>query len=170
MNGEIINKVESSGIITLDLSDYAPKKIIEELDLRQFLFEGIVLKEKQFRAEIKDYNFEKYKQKTVALFCSSEVIIPMWAYMLITVELEPICSKLYFGRASDVSQQIILENIKLIEGDKYSGKRVIVKGCSNIPLNESLYVEITKKLLSSVRSLMFGEACSAVPVYKTKAK
>ena len=96
MSGGIVNKVERSGIITLDLSDYASKKIIEELDLRQFLFEGIVLKEKQFRAEIKDYNFEKYKQKTVALFCSSEVIIPMWAYMLITVEIEPICSKLYF--------------------------------------------------------------------------
>jgi len=170
MSVEIVNKVERSGIITLDLSDYAPKKIIEELDLRQFLFEGLVLKEKQFRAEIKDYNFEKYKQKTVALFCSSEVIIPMWAYMLITVELEPICSKLYFGRASEVTQQIILENIRLIEGDKYSGKRVIVKGCSNIPLNESLYIEITKKLLNSVRSLMFGEACSAVPVYKTKVK
>lgn len=170
MSGEIINKVESSRIITLDLSDYAPKKIIEELDLRQFLFDGLVLKEKQFRAELKDYNFEKYKGKTVALFCSSEVIIPMWAYMLIAVELEPICSKLYFGRASEVTQQIILENIRLIEGDKYSGKIVIVKGCSNIPLSESLYVEITKKLLNSVRSLMFGEACSAVPVYKTKAK
>ena len=170
MSGEIINKVESSGIVTIDLSDYAPKKIIEELDLRQFLFEGLVLKEKQFRAVIKEYSFEKYQSKNVALFCSSEVIIPMWAYMLITVELEPICSKLYFGRASEVTQQIILENIRLIEGDKYSGKRVIVKGCSNIPLNESLYVEITKKLLNSVRSLMFGEACSAVPVYKTKVK
>ena len=170
MSGEIINKVENSGIITLDLSDYAPKKIIEELDLRQFLFEGLVLKEKQFRADIKDYSFEKYKSKTVALFCSSEVIIPMWAYMLITVELEPVCSKLYFGRASEVTQQILLENIRSIEGGKYSGKRVIVKGCSNIPLNESLYIEITKKLLKSVRSLMFGEACSAVPVYKIKAK
>ena len=94
----------------------------------------------------------------------------MWAYMLITVELDSICSKLYFGRASDVSQQIILENIRAIEGNKYSRKKVIVKGCSNIPLNESLYIEITKKLLKSVRSLMFGEACSAVPVYKIKAK
>ena len=170
MSGGIINKVESSGIVTIDLSDYAPQKIIEELDLRQFLFEGLVLKEKQFRAEIKEYNFEEYKSKNVALFCSSEVIIPMWAYMLITVELKPICSKLYFGRASEVTQQIILENIRLIEEDKYSGKRVIVKGCSNIPLNESLYVEITKKLLNSVRSLMFGEACSAVPVFKNKTK
>tara|TARA_B100001175_G_C19237970_1_gene508610 strand:- start:116 stop:628 length:513 start_codon:yes stop_codon:yes gene_type:complete len=170
MSVEIVNKVERSGIITLDLSNYAPKKIIEELDLRQFLFEGLILKEKQFRADIKDYNFEKYKGKTVALFCSSDVIIPMWAYMLITAELDPICSKLYFGRALDVSQQIILENIRLIEEDKYSEKRVIVKGCSNIPLNESLYIEITKKLLNSVQSLMFGEACSAVPVYKTKVK
>ena len=91
MSGAIVNKVESSGIITLDLSDYAPKKNIEELDLRQFLFQGLVLKEKQFRADIKDYNFDKYKNKTVAIFCSSEVIIPMWAYMLITVELDSIC-------------------------------------------------------------------------------
>jgi hypothetical protein len=138
--------------------------------LRQFLFQGLVLKEKQFRVDIKDYNFDKYKNKSVAIFCSSEVIIPMWAYMLITVELDSVCSKLYFGRALDVSQQIILENIRAIEGNKYSGKKVIVKGCSNIPLNESLYIEITKKLLKSVRSLMFGEACSAVPVYKIKAK
>ena len=138
--------------------------------LRHFLFQGLVLKEKQFRVDIKDYNFDKYKNKTVALYCSSDVIIPMWAYMLITVELEPICSKLYFGRAPDISQQIILENIRLIEEDKYSGKRVIVKGCSNIPLNESLYIEITKKLLNSVQSLMFGEACSAVPVFKNKTK
>ena len=170
MSDTIVNKVEKSGIITLDLSDYASKNNIEELDLRQFLFQGLVLKEKQFRADIKDYNFDKYKDKTVAIFCSSEVIIPMWAYMLITVELDRVCSKLYFGRASNVSQQIILENIRSIEDDKYSGKRVIVKGCSNIPLNESLYIEITKKLLKNVRSLMFGEACSAVPVYKIKAK
>ena len=108
MSGAIVNKVEKSGIITLDLSDYAPKKNIEELDLRQFLFQGLVLKEKQFRADIKDYNFDKYKNKSVAIFCSSEVIIPMWAYMLITVELDSICSKLYFGRASDFYQQIIL--------------------------------------------------------------
>lgn len=170
MSGTIVNKVESSGIITLDLSDYAPKKNIEELDLRQFLFQGLVLKEKQFRADIKDHNFDKYKNKTVALYCSSDVIIPMWAYMLITVELDSVCSKLYFGRVLEVTQQIIVENIRSIKEDKYSEKRVIVKGCSNIPLNESLYVEITKKLLKSVRSLMFGEACSAVPVYKIKAK
>lgn len=170
MSGTIVNKVESSGIITLDLSDYSPKKNIEELDLRQFLFQGLVLKEKQFRADIKDHNFDKYKNKTVALYCSSDVIIPMWAYMLITVELDSVCSKLYFGRVLEVTQQIIVENIRSIKEDKYSEKRVIVKGCSNIPLNESLYVEITKKLLKSVRSLMFGEACSAVPVYKIKAK
>ena len=170
MSSTIVNKVESSGIITLDLSDYAPKKNIEELDLRQFLFQGLVLKEKQFRADIKEYNFDKYKNKTVALYCSSDVIIPMWAYMLITVELDSVCSKLYFGRVLEVTQQIIAENIRSIKEDKYSGKRVIVKGCSNIPLNESLYIEITKKLLKSVRSLMFGEACSAVPVYKIKAK
>ncbi|MDC1063233.1 DUF2480 family protein [Flavobacteriales bacterium] len=170
MSGTIVNKVESSGIITLDLSDYSPKKNIEELDLKQFLFQGLVLKEKQFRADIKDHNFDKYKNKTVALYCSSDVIIPMWAYMLITVELDSVCSKLYFGRVLEVTQQIIVENIRSIKEDKYSEKRVIVKGCSNIPLNESLYVEITKKLLKSVRSLMFGEACSAVPVYKIKAK
>ncbi|MDA9634578.1 DUF2480 family protein [bacterium] len=170
MGSTIVNKVESSGIITLDLSDYAPKKNIEELDLRQFLFQGLVLKERQFRADIKDYNFDKYKNKAVALYCSSDVIIPMWAYMLITAELDSVCSKLYFGRSLEVTQQIIVENIRSIKEDKYSGKKVIVKGCSNIPLNESLYIEITKKLLKSVRSLMFGEACSAVPVYKIKAK
>ena len=123
MSGAIVNKVESSGIITLDLSDYAPKKNIEELDLRQFLFQGLVLKEKQFRVDIKDYNFDKYKNKTVALYCSSDVIIPMWAYMLITVELDCVCSKLYFGRSLEVTQQIIVEN-KVKEIDSIENVKV----------------------------------------------
>jgi len=167
---QIVNKVAKSGLINIDLSDFGPKETIIELDIKQFLHNGFILKEKDFRKGLSDFDFELYREKTTALYCSAETVIPMWAYMLITVELEPICSKLYFGRASEVTQQIILENIRLIEGDKYSGKRVIVKGCSNIPLNESLYVEITKKLLNSVRSLMFGEACSAVPVFKNKTK
>ena len=113
-------------------------------------------------------DFSKYKDQITALYCSSEAIIPMWAYMLVSSYLSPVCSKLYFGTKEDVFQNVLLKNISEIDSEKFKEKKVIVKGCGNVPLSESLYVAITQKLQKSVRILMFGEACSAVPVYKKK--
>ncbi len=168
MNGEIINRVANSKLITIDLSDYSPKEPIVEFDIKNFLFEGVVLKEKLFRDSLKDLDFINYENKIVALFCSSEAIIPMWAYMLVTSLLNNICSDVYFGKKEAVLQKIVFKNINSINTDKFKNKKVIVKGCGNIPISESLYIAITKKLQNSVTSLMFGEACSAVPVYKKK--
>lgn len=166
MNKEIINRVANSALITIDLSDYAPKETIKNLDLKKFLFKGLVLKEKEFRLSLKKFDFSVYKDKTVALNCSSDSILPMWALMLITSYLNSVNADVYFGIKEEIFQQIFRQNINAINVDRFKNKKVIVKGCGDITLTENLYIAITKKLQNIVSSLMFGEACSAVPVFK----
>ena len=168
MVDEIVNRVANSGLINLDLSDYAPTKTFDEIDLKQFLFEGFILKEKEFRNTLKTFDFSAYENKVVAVNCSSDCIIPMWAFMLITSRLNNVASEIHFGTKNEVFQKLFLQNIESITPDEFEDKKVIVKGCGHIPLNEGLYVAITKKLQNTVSSLMFGEACSAVPVFKKK--
>ncbi len=168
MSKKIINKVANSGLITIDLADYSPKSEIIEFDLQKLLLDGDILKEKDFRAALLDFNFSIYTNKIVALFCSSNAIVPMWAYMLITVQLNNITSEIYYGDKKVVFQKLLLQNIRLSNTSIFKNKKVIIKGCGNIPLNESLYIAITKNLQAQVSSLMFGEACSSVPVYKRK--
>tara|TARA_B100000902_G_C26752365_1_gene641545 strand:- start:54 stop:569 length:516 start_codon:yes stop_codon:yes gene_type:complete len=168
MEKEIVNRVANSGLITIDLSDYATKENITLFDIKEFLFKGVVLKEKEFRESLMRCDFSEYEKKIVAIFCSSDVIVPMWAFMLVSSYLNPICSQLYFGEKEKVFQDILFKNITAINSEDFKDKKVIVKGCGSIPLSEGLYVAITQKLQNSVSSLMFGEACSAVPVYKKK--
>ena len=168
MSKEIVNRVAKSSLITMDLTDYAPIKPIAVLDLKDFLFQGIVLKEKEFRQSLKEFNFSIYSNKTVALNCSADAIIPMWGFMLVTSYLNSVNSDIYFGIREDVFQQIFTNNINAIDASEFERKKVIVKGCGQIPLTEALYIAITKKLQNTVSSLMFGEACSAVPVLKNK--
>ena len=168
MAGEIINRVSNSQLITIDLTDYAPKVSVKELDIKDFLFQGVVLKEKEFRVNLKEFDFSNYTNKTVALNCSADAIVPMWAFMLVTSYLNNIASEIHFGTKEEVFQKKISDNINSIDASEFEGKKVIVKGCGNIPLSESLYIAITQKLQNSVSSLMFGEACSAVPVLKNK--
>ena len=166
MSEEIINRVANSDLITIDLTDYAPNIQILELDIKHFLFEGFILKEKDFRASLKEFDFSGYENKVVAVFCSSDCIIPMWAFMLLTSCLNNVASEIYSGNKAAVFQQLFLRNIENIKTLKFKNKKVIVKGCGQIPLSQNLYVAITKKLQNIVTSLMFGEACSAVPVFK----
>ena len=168
MSEEIINRVSNSQLITIDLTDYAPNLSVKELDIKDFLFQGIVLKEKEFRLSLKEFDFSNYANKTVALNCSADAIVPMWAFMLVTSYLNNIASEIHFGTKEEVFQKKISDNINSIDSSEFEGKKVIVKGCGNIPLSESLYIAITQKLQNSVSSLMFGEACSAVPVLKNK--
>ena len=168
MTKEIINKVANSNLVTIDLTDYAPKETITILDIKDFLFEGIFLKEKEFRTSLKEFDFSAYTNKTVALNCSTDAIVPMWAFMLITSYLNNIASEIHFGTKEEVFQKKFSENIDSIDASEFEGKKVIVKGCGQVPLTEALYIAITKKLQNTVNSLMFGEACSAVPVFKKK--
>ena len=166
MTNEIINKVAKSGIINLDLEDYAPRDIITELDLKDFLFEGLILKEKYFRESLKDHNWSKYRGDVLALFCSSNSIIPMWAYMLVTSYLEKNNLINFYGNKEQVFNLLFLEVIGKIDIQKFKDKRVIIKGCGNLKIHEKIYVAITKKMQPAVKSLMFGEACSSVPIHK----
>ena len=168
MTGEIINRVANSNLITIDLSDYSPKRNIAEIDIKDFLFEGVLLKEKEFRLSLKEFDFSIYTNKTVALNCSADAIVPMWAFMLVTSYLNSVNADIHFGIKEDVFQQIFTNNINAIDASEFVSKKVIVKGCGQIPLTEALYIAITKKLQNTVSSLMFGEACSAVPVLKNK--
>lgn len=168
MSDEIVNRVANSALITIDLADYAPIQSIVVLDVKDFLFQEIILKEKEFRANLKEFDFSIYQDKIVAINCSSDAIVPMWAFMLITSYLKGIASEIHFGKKEDVFQQIFTANIDAIDATEFKNKKVIVKGCGQIPLSESLYIAITKKLQNTVSSLMFGEACSAVPVLKNK--
>jgi len=168
MTGEIINRVANSNLITIDLADYAPTSAIKILDIKDFLFEEVFLKEKEFRSSLKEFDFSNYTNKTVALNCSTDAIVPMWAFMLITSYLNNIASEIHFGTKEEVFQKKFSENIDSIDASEFEGKKVIVKGCGQIPLSEILYIAITKKLQNTVSSLMFGEACSSVPVFKKK--
>ena len=168
MSEEIVNRVANSGLINLDLTDYAPKGTIAILDVKDFLFEGIILKEKAFRNTLKEFDFSVYTDKIVALYCSSDAIVPMWAFMLLTSYLNNSASEIYFGKKEEVFQKIFSDNIDAIDATEFENKKVIVKGCGQVPLTETLYIAITKKLQNTVSSLMFGEACSAVPVFKKK--
>jgi hypothetical protein len=168
MSGEIVNRVANSSLITIDLADYAPSQSIAVLYVKDFLFQEIILKEKEFRANLNEFDFSIYQDNIVAINCSSDAIVPMWAFMLVTSYLKGIASEIHFGKKEDVFQQIFTANIDAIDSTEFENNKVIVKGCGQIPLSESLYIAITKKLQNTVSSLMFGEACSAVPVFKKK--
>ena len=168
MSGEIVNRVAKSALITIDLTDYAPRDAVAILDIKNFLFEGIILKEKEFRNILKEFDFSVYSDKIVALYCSSNAIVPMWAFMLTTSYLNNSASKIHFGTKEEVFQKIFSDNIDAIDATEFENKKVIVKGCGQVPFTEALYIAITKKLQNTVSSLMFGEACSAVPVFKKK--
>jgi hypothetical protein len=166
MSDVFINKVAESGIITIDLETFFPKEEIVVFDIKDYLFMGLILKEKDFRAALKELSLEKYEQKIVAVTCSADAIIPMWAYMLIASLLQPVCIDVILGTADEVEKKMLLQNIQQIDITAYMDNRVVVKGCGEKPIPEEAYLEITNKLRPVAKSIMFGEPCSTVPVYK----
>jgi hypothetical protein len=169
MSDQFVNKVAQSGIITLNLEDYFPKEEIEVFDMKAYLFMELILKEKDFREALKQLDTSKYEGKIVALTCSNDAIIPMWAYMLVTSLLEPVAKEIIFGDENVAQQTILLRNIAGLEKEQFNDQRVVIKGCGDLPIKEAAYVEITKQLRPYAKSIMYGEPCSTVPVYK-KAK
>ena len=142
MSNEIVNRVANSALINIDLADYAPSQSIAVLDIKDFLFQEIIIKEKEFRANLKEFDFSIYKDKIVAINCSSDAIVPMWAFMLVTSYLKGITSEIHFGKKEDVFQQIFTANIDAIDNTEFETKKVIVKGCGQIPLSASLYLSL----------------------------
>jgi hypothetical protein len=166
MSDVIINKVAESGIITINLEDYYPKEEIVVFDLKSWLFKDLILKEKDFRDALKVADWEQYRNKYVALTNTADAIIPMWAYMLVTSYLQSFAKEVVFGDENNLVKTLILRNIGQIETSNYTGKRIVIKGCGDIAIPEAAYVAVTNQLKPVVKSLMFGEACSTVPVYK----
>jgi hypothetical protein len=162
----IINRVQQSGLVSIDLEDYyhPGEKIV--FDIKDYLFHGIILKEKDFRESLKNHNWEQYKGKNIAIACSADAIIPTWAYMLVTEKLKPYAHIIIFGSLDDLQSKIFSDGIATINAEQFNHAKVVVKGCSKVEVPVSAYVELTAKLLPVVSSLMFGEPCSTVPVYK----
>ncbi len=165
----IINKVAESGIITLDLEDFYPKGEIVAFDLKDHLFMGLILKEKDFRFSLQQINWEHYRDKYVAVTCSTDAIIPAWAYMLAGSYLQPFAKDVIVGDEKTVINILLIKNLSTFHGEDYLDKRVVIKGCGDVQIPETGYLEITNKLRPFAKSIMYGEPCSTVPIYKKKA-
>ncbi|MFZ1370286.1 MAG: DUF2480 family protein [Ferruginibacter sp.] len=166
MDDVFINKVSESGIITLDLEDYYPKEETAVFDMKDHLFMGLILKEKDFREAMKTLDLKVYEGKNIALTCSADAVIPVWAYMLVVSYLEPVAKSIVFGDSDFLHKTLFLQNIAKINVADYEDKRVVIKGCGELPITESAYVAITGLLRPVAKSIMYGEPCSTVPIYK----
>jgi len=166
MADEIVNRVANSKLITFDLEEHYPAGDRVNLDIKDWLFEGLVLREKEFRTTLKSHDWSQYKNNFVALHCSSDAIIPAWAYMLITTYLEPFAKKIVVGNLEDLEVVIYQDIISELDVTQFKDKPVIIKGCTNKPVPLNAYIQITSKLKSVAKSVMYGEACSSVPLYK----
>lgn len=166
MEAEFVNKVSESGIITVDLEDFYPKGETAVFDMKDHLFMGLILKEKDFRETMKNLDLAIYKDKNIALTCSADAVIPVWAYMLVASYLQPLAREIVFGDAGFLHKTLFLKNIDKINPEDYKDQRVVIKGCGELPISETAYVAITNRLRPVVKSIMYGEPCSTVPVYK----
>ena len=171
MNDVIVNKVSESGLITLDLEEFYPKEETAVFDMKDYLFMGMILKEKEFREAMKNLDLSPFKGKNIALTCSADAVIPMWAYMLAASYLEPVANEVIFGDEDFLHKTLFLKNISKINAADYLDKRVVIKGCGELAISETAYVAITNLMRPVAKSIMYGEPCSTVPIYKrSKAK
>lgn len=165
----LVNRVANSGLITLDLEEYYHPGERVVYDLKDNLFMGLILKEKDFRAFLKEHDWSQYMGKNVAITCTEDAIIPTWAYMLLTLQLQPYAHSIVYGSLQALDEKLYFDAIAAIDPADYQGKKVVVKGCSKVPVPTAAYVEITRRLAPAVQSLLFGEPCSTVPLFKRKS-
>jgi hypothetical protein len=166
---ELVNKVAQSGIVTFDLEDYFPKEeTIVTFDLKDYLFKGLILREKDFREALAAINWDDYAGKHLAIYCSADAIIPNWAWMLIVAYAEPVAQTITMGNKEAAIVQLYRAALANLNTDQFVDQRVIIKGCSDKPVPAEAYLEITKVLRPHAKSIMYGEPCSTVPVYKKK--
>jgi uncharacterized protein DUF2480 len=168
VNEEIINKVAQSGLLNLDLEDYYPREEILVFDLKPLLFMEMILKEKEFRTALSAVDWTSFQDKIVAVTCSADAIIPAWAYMLVAVAAQPFAKDILFGDRQSALQQAFVNNLRALDINEFADKRVIVKGCGDLSIGGFAYMEIARRLRPVVKSILYGEACSNVPVYKKK--
>jgi hypothetical protein len=168
MSEMFVNKVANSGLITLNLENYLPEKPIISFDIKEHLFMGLILKEKDFREALKMKDWEPFRNQYVAINCSVDAVIPVWAYMLVVTYLQPLAKDVFLGSEPEFYKHIVLKNIDSIDASQFNEQRVVIKGCGEIVIDNYAYTGITKKLLPVVKSIMYGEPCSTVPVFKKR--
>ncbi len=168
MEDIIVNKVAQSGLKTIDLEDFYPKEDLVEFDLKNHLFMELILKEKEYREALKNTDWSIYQNKNVAITCSVDAIIPLWAYMLAVSYMQPYASDIIFGNEKEAFNILFLKNLGKINTEEFEDARVVVKGCGDKKIPETAYVEIAKILRPVAKSIMYGEACSTVPIFKRK--
>lgn len=163
---EIVNKIKQSKLETVDLEKIAGDIDIQELDLRDFLFQGLILKESEFREKMDTHDWKRYEGQYLTVFCSTDAIIPKWAYMLVVQHADGHAEDILFGSREQAMNQIFRQKLDQIDWQKYTDRFVLLKGCSQMEVPADIYMYATKKLLPHVKKLMYGEACSNVPVYR----
>lgn len=168
MSNEIINKVANSGLITIDLEEYYPKGERVLFDIKPLLFQELILKEQDFREFVKNNDWSIYQNKFVAVVCTADAIVPTWAYMLISIALEPYAKRIVFGDLQTLETLLFNEVLSALDYSSYKDQRIVIKGCSNLPVTTNAYVELVNKLKPFAKSIMYGEPCSTVPLYKAK--
>jgi len=168
MKDEIINRVANSKLKVIDLEDFYPKGERVSFDIKDWLLEGLVLREKEFRVFIAEYNWSQYQDCYVALYCSTDAIVPDWAYMLISIELQPYCKLVTIGSLEHLESLLYADIISSLNLSEYKNAPVIIKGCSHKPVPSNALILLSQKLKPIAKSIMFGEACSSVPLYKKK--
>ncbi len=168
MSEVLVNKVANSGLITLDLETYLPQGEMKSFDLKDHLFMGLILKEKDFREKLKNLDWQEYRDKNVFIHCSVDAVIPVWAYMLVVTYLQPVALNIYVGEEAEMFKFLFLKKLGTIDPSGFTDQRVVVKGCGEIHIDNYAYAEVSRVLLPVVKSIMYGEPCSTVPVYKKK--
>ncbi|MBE7696521.1 DUF2480 family protein [Tenacibaculum finnmarkense] len=168
MAAQIINKVANSQLITIDLEDFYPKGNRIVFDIKDWLYEELILREKDFREQVKNHNWSQYQGDYIALSCSVEAIIPSWAYLLLTTKLTEFAKKVVVGNLELLETVLFNDIITNLNITEYQDKRLIIKGCSNKPIPQSAYTLLVSKIQPICKSIMFGEACSTVPLFKKK--
>ena len=170
MENEIINRVAGSKLVTIDLEDWYPVGVRSVFDIKDWLYEGLILREKEFRAHVKAFDWSQYQDHFVALTCSTDAIIPGWAYMLLTTAVSPYTQKVIIGDLEQLETQLYNTIIEKLDTVSYLDKPVIIKGCSRKPVPPNAYITLVQKLQPLVKSILYGEACSSVPLYKKSSK
>lgn len=169
MEDAIINKVAQSPLITIDLKDFYPKESEYQLfDIADYLYERLILKEKDFRQALQSLDIEKYQNKYVGIYCSEDVIIPQWSYLLVVARLHSVAKNIFFGNKENLIQKIILDKIQNLNVSLYKDKPVVIKGCSDVKIEIEAYIILVNQLMKVAKSIMYGEPCSTVPLFKRK--
>src|SRR5688500_8796429 len=162
----IVNKVTASGIITINPEDFVPVGERVLFDMKPHLYEELLLKEKDFREFVKNEDWSRYQDKYVAITCTNDAIIPVWAYMLVTVALEPYATTVVYGDLAKLEEVLFSNELQKFDTSQYADQRIVIKGCGDKPVPDAAYVELTRLLTPIVKSIMYGEPCSTVPVFK----